>query len=142
MESGKPENQKGGMSVSDSKVSLTSWIRQEANEVIKTEEKPTKNIDYYLSNDGYVEKADKFEMFMEWCKKEGVYMPKLEYPAYFENGLLGVKVKETIENREAYLYVPYKMMLSVTKIQNDPVLGPIVSENPQCFDEEKGHDWE
>ena len=68
--------------------------------------------------------------------------PKLEYPAYFENGLMGVRCKEDIQNREAYLYVPYKMMLSITKVQNDSILGPIVFEHPECFDEEKGHDWE
>ena len=40
-------------------------------------------------------------------------MPKLEFPAFFENGLLGVKCKEDINHREAYLFVPYKMKLSV-----------------------------
>ena len=33
-------------------------------------------------------------------------------------------------------------MLSITKVQNDSILGPIVFEHPECFDEEKGHDWE
>ena len=37
---------------------------------------------------------DKYEMFNEWCKKEGILMPKLEYPAVFENGLIGVKCKK------------------------------------------------
>ena len=68
--------------------------------------------------------------------------PKLEYPAYFENGLVGVRCKEDILNREAYLYVPFKMLISVSKVQNHNVLGPIVLEHPECFDEEKGHDWE
>jgi len=81
-------------------------------------------------------------MFNEWCKKEGMIQPKLEYPAYFENGLVGVRCKEDILNREAYLYVPFKMMLSISKVQNDTVLGPIVLEHPECFDEAKGHDWE
>lgn len=42
-------------------------------------------------------------------------MPKLEYPAYFEDGLIGVRVKAKIEHREAYMSVPYKMMLTVAK---------------------------
>jgi len=41
--------------------------------------------------------------------------PKLEYPAYFEDGLLGVRCKEDINHREAYLFVPLKMMMTVTK---------------------------
>ena len=53
-------------------------------------------------------------------------MPKLEYPAYFEGGLLGVRCKEDIEHREAYLFVPYKMLMSVGKAQKHPVLGEII----------------
>jgi len=40
-------------------------------------------------------------------------MPKLEYPAYFEHGLLGVKCTEDIGHREAFMYIPYKMVFSV-----------------------------
>ena len=132
------------LTTSDSKVSLSAWIRQEANDKIPdaTQLKEKKNIDYYLSQDGYVETVDKFTMFLDWCNKEGMVMPKLEYPAYFENGLIGVRCKEDIINREAYLFVPFKMMLSVHKVQNDDVLGPIVLDHPECFDEEKGNDWE
>ena len=54
-------------------------------------------------------------MFLNWCKAEGVIMPKLQYPAYFENGLVGVRCASDIENREAFLYVPFKMILSVSK---------------------------
>jgi hypothetical protein len=59
---------------------------------------------------------DKYEMFNEWCKSEGILMPKCEYPHFFENNLSGVKVIENIDHREAYLYVPQKMMLSIKKI--------------------------
>lgn len=45
-------------------------------------------------------------MFLAWCKKEGVVMPKLEYPATFENGVTGVRVTEDIQNREAFLFIP------------------------------------
>ena len=34
---------------------------------------------------------DKFTMFNQWCAAEGVIMPKLAYPAYFEGGLLGAR---------------------------------------------------
>jgi hypothetical protein len=72
-------------------------------------------------------------MFNEWCLKEGVVMPKLEYPAYFDGGLLGMKCKEEIQHREAYLYVPLKMVMSLTKAQIHPVLSLIIKENEDCF---------
>lgn len=57
---------------------------------------------------------DKFTMFDEWCKLEGVVMPKLQYPAYFDGGeLLGVKCLEQIEHREAYMFIPLKMVISL-----------------------------
>ena len=34
--------------------------------------------------------------FREWCETNGVKMPKLEYPAFFEGDLIGVKVREDI----------------------------------------------
>ena len=42
-------------------------------------------------------------------------MPKLEYPAKFE-GLNGVKCKLDIYNREAFLFIPYRIMLTESKI--------------------------
>ena len=36
-----------------------------------------------MKQDGYVEVVDKFTMFNEWCQKEGLIMPKCEYPCYF-----------------------------------------------------------
>ena len=58
------------------------------------ESKEIKNkIEYFL---GVEDDTDKYQLFNEWCAKEGVHMPKLEYPAYFEGGLLGTKVTEDI----------------------------------------------
>jgi len=91
-------------------------------------------IDYYLLKEGETDPDPVIPTFKKWCAKEGVLMPKLEFPATFENGLVGMKCKETIENREAYLYVPYKMMLSAKMVSSDPVLGPLISENPECFE--------
>jgi hypothetical protein len=34
--------------------------------------------------------------FREWCEANGVKMSKLEYPAFFEGDLIGVKVREDI----------------------------------------------
>ena len=60
-------------------------------------------------------------------------MPKCEYPAYFENGLLGVRAKEPIKNREAFIYIPFKLLFTLNKVENNPILSKIISENPECF---------
>ena len=69
-------------------------------------------------------------------------MPKMEYPAYFEGGLLGVRCKEQVEHREAYMFIPLKMVMSLAKAQQHPVLKPIIAENSECFDAEENGDYE
>jgi hypothetical protein len=81
-------------------------------------------------------------MFNQWAISEGVIMPKLQYPAYFDGGLLGIKCTEDIEHHEGYLYVPFKMVLSVQKAYRHPVLKQIIDENPDCFDKKTNYDWE
>lgn len=67
-------------------------------------------------------------------------MNKVEYPASF-NGLVGVSCKETIKHREAFMFIPYKMLLSVGKAKNHRVIGKIIRDNPQMFGIE-ARDWE
>ena len=70
-------------------------------------------------------------------------MPKIEYPAYFEDGLVGVRCTQDIQNREAFLYVPYKLVYSLNKVVEHPVLAPVIKAHPDVFHEEEGHhDWE
>ena len=69
-------------------------------------------------------------------------MPKIEYPAYFEGGLIGCRAKEDIEHREAFIAIPYKMLVTVEAAQRHPVLGPIISDNPQVFSDTGLPDWE
>jgi len=52
---------------------------------------------------------DKCLRFKKWCEDNGVKMPKLEYPAFFDGGLLGVRIKEDINHNEAFLSVPMKI---------------------------------
>ena len=69
-------------------------------------------------------------------------MPKCEYPAYFDGGLLGIKCKEDIKHRDVYIYIPYKMLLSIKSTQEHAVLGEIVKAHPECFSAEKNDDHE
>lgn len=69
-------------------------------------------------------------------------MPKMEFPAYFDHGLLGVKCTEDIVHREAYLYVPYKLMITVGDTKVHDILGTICENHPECFEEDTSEDWE
>lgn len=69
-------------------------------------------------------------------------MPKLEYPAYFANGLLGVGVKKDIEHREAFLAVPNKLLMSLKKARADKVVGTLLEAHPEAFAEDENDDWE
>ena len=60
-------------------------------------------------------------------------MPKLEYPYVFKNGIVGVRATETIENREAFLHVPYKMLFTVKSVQENKILAPILAMYSDLF---------
>ena len=92
--------------------------------------------------DWKVEHTRKCEVFIEWCRSNGVKWPKVEYPSYFEGGLVGVKAIEPIEHREAFMSIPYKMLMTVDAAQKHPVIGKIIEENPQLFSEDEKGDWE
>jgi hypothetical protein len=85
---------------------------------------------------------NKYEIFNKWCFDNGVRIPKLEYPAIFEGGLLGARASEDIQHREAFLFIPMKMLLSLDFIYRHKVLAPIIKENPRMFDNRSHEDWE
>jgi len=60
-------------------------------------------------------------------------MNNCEYPAKFENDLIGVKCIEDIEHRKPLCFIPYKMIISVGKIKNHPVLKNIIINYPDVF---------
>ena len=98
---------------------------------------PVENLD-----DWKIEHTRLCKVFKDWCFENGVRMPKLQYPAYFEGGLIGMMATEPVEHREAFISVPYKMLLTVDGAQRHPVLGPIIKNNPKFFHEEYKGDWE
>lgn len=73
-----------------------------------------------------MQEEDKFVLFNRWCQENGVICPKIEYPAQFEFGLIGAKAKEDIEHREAFLFVPFKLIISVDKARKHPILGKVI----------------
>ena len=109
-----------------------------------TQSKDGQSTDTKADQDDWLEQHKaKCKVFMDWCGANGVVGPKIEYPAYFEGGLVGARATAAIEHREAFLKIPFKMLMTVHDAQNHPVLGKIIEENPHLFDEEAGRcDWE
>lgn len=62
--------------------------------------------------------------FTKWCNDVGILYPKLTYPDFFEGGLVGARVNTPIEHREAFLFVPYSVVVSLDKCLNEPNLVP------------------
>ena len=72
----------------------------------------------------------KCKKFTDWCYEVGIRTPKLEYPAFFDNGLLGVRVTAPIEHREAYIFVPFDCLISVDKALKCPEMKEFFEKNP------------
>ena len=77
-----------------------------------------------------METSDKYSRFNAWCAENGVIGPKLQYPGRFGDGLIGVKCTADIAHREAFLYIPYKMLMTCDFAVNIPQLKPIYEEDP------------
>ena len=71
----------------------------------------------------------KCEKFNEWCKNVGIISPKITYPEFFEGGLVGGMINTPIEHCEAFLYVPYKVIISIDKCVSDPYMQKFYEEN-------------
>ena len=70
---------------------------------------------------------DKYRTFNDWCICNGVLAPKLEYPAKFghDGQLVGVKCTSPIKYREAFMFIPYKLLMTMDKALNTPDLKTI-----------------
>lgn len=79
--------------------------------------------------------------FTQWCKKVGIICPKIDYPGFFEGGLVGAKVNSPIAHREAFLFVPQSAIISLDKCLAHPQLAPIYSQNKNLFTNQH-NDWE
>jgi hypothetical protein len=73
---------------------------------------------------------DKCTKFNKWCEDVGIKCPKITYPEFFEGGLVGGMVNAPIAHREAFLIVPYSVIISLDKCNRDPVMGLFYAENP------------
>lgn len=79
----------------------------------------------------------RYERFNNWCKDNGVRAPKLEYPAFFEGGLCGVRATQEIAHNEALFCVPYKLAITVDKAMKQPPLAKVFRMHPELFDKDE-----
>jgi hypothetical protein len=84
-------------------------------------------------NGGQLNLDEKSRIFNDWCKQEGVLCPKLDYPSIFDGGLVGARANDEIKHREAFLFVPYHLLMTLSAARNHPVIGHIFHENPHIF---------
>jgi hypothetical protein len=70
---------------------------------------------------------------LKWRKEVGIIFPKIEYPAVFEDNLIGMRAREPIKHKEMILAAPYKVLLSNEKAKSDPSIGIIFEENKDFF---------
>ena len=64
----------------------------------------------------------------------------IEYPAEFENGLVGVKAKTEIQFRQAFLKIPHKCLMTVAAATKHPELGPLIKSAPELFSDDEQKD--
>ena len=59
--------------------------------------------------------ATKYAVFNKWCDDNGIISPKIQYPGFFgpNKDLIGLQALAPIEYREAFLFVPHRMLLTM-----------------------------
>ena len=70
-------------------------------------------------------------------------MPKIEYPGRFgkDGSLIGIKCIKTIKYRECFLYIPYKLLISVDLAYKVPEIKEII-EKHELFNKETNKEHE
>ena len=104
--------------------------------------KPLTHIDEIIAALGdSVPDEDKYLMFTKWAEENGAIKPKLEYPHFTPEGEVGFRLLEDINFREAFVMVPYKLILSSKDLLKHEVLGPIYKRYRDCFDKHRQNHW-
>jgi hypothetical protein len=83
-----------------------------------------------------IQQEEKYIQFNNWCTKNGVVSPSIEYPvAYGKNGeLIGLCAKRDIGLCEAYLYVPVNLTINEEQFKRS-FIGEIYDAHVQDFED-------
>lgn len=69
-------------------------------------EKKSQVTDVAPSENDQQQVKQKCRRFLDWFYANGGVCSKLDYPAFFDGGLVGVKANAQIKHQEAYLFIP------------------------------------
>jgi hypothetical protein len=84
-------------------------------------------------------RLNKAQKYMEWCKWIGIISPKVEFPAVFKNGLMGVRALKDIEHRQMIMAIPMKSILT-TEMAKECPFGEILTLVVYLFHEKQKGD--
>jgi len=81
--------------------------------------------------------ATKYAVFNQWAIDHGIICPKIQYPGYFgpNKDLVGIQAIAPIEYRESFIYVPYRLLLTLNAAKEVPELKPIIEKYDVFFRE-------
>jgi hypothetical protein len=68
---------------------------------------------------------ERYKNFYAWCKKEGIWNPKVKYPVMFGSGdsqYPGMMATEDIGANEPIIKVPGRLAISTAKAWREPAL--------------------
>ena len=72
----------------------------------------------------------KFEVFKTWLVDNGaIFDETVEYPAVFENGLVGLAAKKKIDPYTAYLFISNTCIISIDRVKACTELRPVFQSN-------------
>jgi hypothetical protein len=96
----------------------------------------------WLQKKSTPEYRQRFKAFQDWCKKEGIKHPKVQYPTMFgagESKYPGMIALEDIAPGEAIVKVPSKLIINTKVAYMCPELQQVWYENPETFGRHTSH---
>jgi hypothetical protein len=70
--------------------------------------------------------------FLNWLRDNGAIFDKIEYPAIYDGGLKGCRLKEDVGSNEAFLYIPTKVQI-LTQTARKSEIGAIFLNHDAIF---------
>lgn len=99
-------------------------------------EQPDRCDPEWLRTQANKQTRERFKKFYNWCKKQGIWNPKVQYPVMFGAGdsqYPGMMALEDIGPDESFIKVPSRLIVSTAKAWREPALQHVYYENPEVF---------
>lgn len=86
---------------------------------------------YDIAKSTKVTNDPKIKAYLMWLKQNGAIFDKVDFPAYF-NGVCGARATADIEPREAFLFIPNKLIISVETARKSEI-GEVFQSHDSLF---------